>query len=284
MHLSLRQTALLFPFPLIAVGLAAQAQVSEPQIEGHVLQTVSGIPIEGATIILVPPMIFGLGSFQTEKTDSNGEYRFNKVIEGTYTIEANADGFVPQTYKRDPHDPSGASEFQTIHAGTRLRNIDFRLSREAVIRGIVTNTDGTPVGSGVPVAAARWDKHADGSEWMAPISGAKTDADGKFSLRKLPPSTYFVCVNGPHGFNEAPTAGGWYRETFYGNSTSVEGAIPIALKEGEEQNGIRITVEREKRYRITVWPSGPDGEAQPDNYQMILEGRDHSIIAGPAAT
>lgn len=94
-------------------------------------------------------------------------------------------------------------------------------------------------------------------------------------LKKLGPGSYFVCVNGPHGFDASRDAGGWYRETWYGNVPSEIGAVQIPLREGEERDDIRITVERERRYRVIVWPAGPDGGPQPDRYDVELQGRSH---------
>jgi len=91
-------------------------------------------------------------------------------------------------------------------------------------------------------------------------------------LAKLPSGTYFVCVNGPNGFNAFPDSGGWYRETWYGNVDSAEGAMPILLKEGDAKNDIRITVKREMRYRVLFWPSGPEGDITPTRYDVNIEG------------
>lgn len=259
---------------LVVMCLIAHAQAPEPQIAGHVVRADNGMPIDGAAIELQPAFVPGNGEFQTAIADSHGEYRFLQgVKDGTYEIVASADGFVSQTYSLDPK-PEG--QFQQVDASTRLRGIDFRLKREADIRGIVMDAKGKPVGPGISVAAVRKEKREDGSDRLRPETLAKTDAGGRFLLAKLSPGTYFVCVNGPNGFESFPDAGGWYRETWYGNVGSAEGATPVALKEGEERNDVGITVEREHRYRVIVWPSGPDGEPKPERYDVNIEGRSFS--------
>jgi len=137
----------------------------------------------------------------------------------------------------------------------------------------VIDAKGRPVGPGISIAAVRKEKREDGSNRLRPQTWAKTDESGRFLLAKLPSGTYFVCVNGPNGFDAFPDAGKWYRETWYGNVGSAEGATPVALKEGEERNDVRITVERERRYRVIVWPSGPEGEPKPTRYDVNIEGR-----------
>jgi hypothetical protein len=262
-------------FLAFMLGLAAQAQVLDPQIAGRVVRADNGMPVQDATIQLLPITIIGRAQFQTAKTDRDGEYHFQSVRDGVFLIEASAEGFVRQTHRRDDS-PEG--EFQSFDSSTRLRGVDFQLKREAVIRGLVTDIEGKPAGSDVAVAAVRKEKLHNGSERLVPESQAKTDVSGQFVLRGLPAGSYFVCVNGPDGYNAARNTVGWYRETWYGNVPSKEGAIEVPLTEGQEQGGVRITVEREQRYRVVVWPSGPEGGPKPDRYDLILTKRNHSSI------
>jgi len=257
-----------------AMCLVANAQVSEPQIAGRVVRADNGLPIEGAAIELQPLLVPGDGKFQTAIADSHGEYRFLQGVSAdTYTIVVSAEGFVSQTYSRDA---TLEGEFWRVDASTRLRGIDFRLKREADIRGVVADVEGKPAGPGISITAVQKEKWENGSDRLRPVTWAKTDASGRFVLTKLPSGTYFVCVNGPNGFNAFPDAGGWYRETWYGNVGSAEGAIPVTLKEGEERNDVRINVERERRYRVIVWPSGPDGDPTPDRYDMNIQDRSYA--------
>jgi hypothetical protein len=149
---------------------------------------------------------------------------------------------------------------------------------EATIRGTVAETDGKPTGAGVSVAAVRVEKREDGSERHLPGAQAQTDVGGRFLLKGLAPGSYFVVVNGPDGLDARRDAGGWYRETWYSNSPSFQGALQLALKEGQQQSDIRVTVAREQRFRVVVWPSGPEGEPNPDQYSLELAGRDHSSM------
>src|SRR5260370_281421 len=113
----------------------------EARLGGRVTQAVRGAPIEGATVSLVPPMIMGQLNFQTAKTQSNGDYRFDQVRNGAYSITVSADGFVSQDYNRDAT-PAGA--FLRFDSSTSIQGIDFQLAHEAVIRGLVVDKDGKP--------------------------------------------------------------------------------------------------------------------------------------------
>ncbi len=161
-------------------------------------------------------------------------------------------------------------ELQQIGETTHLHGIDFRLKREAVIRGILTGTNGESAGVGVSVTAVRKEEGEQGKVRLRVVNTVKTDASGRFAFTKLESGTYFVCVNGPNGLNAFPDAGGWYRETWYGNDGSANDAKGLTLKEGEEQNDIHIKVEREQRYSVVVWPSGPEDQPNPDcDFQCV---------------
>jgi len=101
MDLDLRRASLL----LFAIAFAfnVPAQVSEPasQITGRVVRTDTGAPVKGAAIRLMPPIMPGNGQFQTAITDSNGNYSFPTVRDGTYEIGVSASGFVPAEFNRD---------------------------------------------------------------------------------------------------------------------------------------------------------------------------------------
>jgi hypothetical protein len=86
---------------LLVSACSILAQESPPRLAGRVTQADIGAPIEGATVSLVPPMIMGQLNFQTAKTQSNGDYRFDQVRNGVYSITVSADGFVSQDYNRD---------------------------------------------------------------------------------------------------------------------------------------------------------------------------------------
>src|ERR1700677_2663080 len=125
----------------------------------------------------------------------------------------------------------------------------------------------------VGIGAAKKDQRAKELGYSDAFSWTRTDANGQFVLKKLPAGTYLVSVNGPAGYGANPDKGGWYHETWYPQAQSWKEAEPITLKEGDERNGLEISVERERRYRIIIWPSGPEGGPKPDDYEIHLEHR-----------
>ena len=263
---------------LVPACVSGNAQTREPQVAGRVIRSDNGMPVEGAEVELERAWALSSnGQYPTAITDKNGEYHFAAMKADAYRIRASAEGFVWQTYSRD-----GTAEGQLLQIGetTHLRGIDFRLQHEAVIRGILTGT-GESVGVGVSVAAVRKEEGEQGKVRLRVANTVKTDAGGRFVFTKLESGTYFVCVNGPNGLNAFPDARGWYRETWYENGGSAKDAKALTLKEGEEQNDVRIKVEREQRYSVVVWASGPEGQPNPDRYSLQIEGRSYTYRREP---
>jgi Carboxypeptidase regulatory-like domain len=278
MYFSLPRVSVLLS--LVAVCVVAYAQAPEPQVAGRVVRSDNGLPIEGAEVELVSAWALSSnGQYPTAITNKNGEYEFvEKVKADAYRIRASAEGFLWQTYSRDG---TVEGQLQRIDVPTQLRGIDFGLKREAIVRGVLTDAEGKSAGVGISVAAVRKEQGEKGTVRLRVANLAKTDASGRFALTKLESGTYFACVNGPNGLNAFPNAGKWYRETWYGNVSLAEDAKALILKEGEEQNDIRITVEQEQRYRVIVWPSGPEDQPNPDRYSVRIEGRSHSSRREP---
>ena len=107
------------------------------------------------------------------------------------------------------------------------------------------------------MAAVRKETGEDGSQRLLPVSTTRTDVEGHFTRTGLPSGTYFVCVDGPQGFGLYADARVAYQETWCGSVATIEGAIPIALHQGQWSTGLQIVAERERLFHITVRPSGP---------------------------
>ena len=126
---TLRQTVVLISLVLLTPNLPAQwspqTELRPAQISGYVVRENNGAPVQGATVILSPPGIFG--KLQTATTDSNGEYRFQHVINGSYQIIASAKGFVTRTYQPDS---STHDSYIRVSAATVLHRVDFELVPE----------------------------------------------------------------------------------------------------------------------------------------------------------
>jgi Carboxypeptidase regulatory-like domain len=274
---------------LLALALSVETPRTWAQIAGQVVRADNGAPIESATIQLEIALgdqqarYFGDFS-ETVKTDRNGQYTLQGLPPGVYVIAVSAPGFIAEAY---PHD-SDTDYLTSTHPGTpalvlkdgmEFRNVDFKLMRESVISGVVVDANGAPVGAGLPVVAIRRGKRQDGSvNYWGTGSDAKTDAEGRFAVRQLPPDTYTLCVNcrlttvvdwGVCWFGDIGEADE-YPATWYGDTRTMEDALQVPLKDGEVRDSIRIVVQRVKRYNIVVWPHGPENPVAPNHYDVYL--------------
>ena len=171
----------------VVMCIIANAQAPEPQIAGRVVRADNGLPIEGAAIELEPAFaVQSNGQLQTALADSHGQYRFLQgVKDGTYIIRVSAEGFVSQTYSRDE---TLEGKFQPVNVSTRLRDVDFRLKREAVIRGVVTEAEGKPAGAGISVAAVRKEKRENGSDRCGQRHGPRRTKTGDLCSQSFRPA------------------------------------------------------------------------------------------------
>ena len=270
MQMALKVGILSIALILNAATRSTEAQDSIPRLAGRVTQAGDGSPIEGATVMLEPPIAPGSGKFQTARTDSQGNYRFDRVQSGSYYIIASAVGFVQQHYSRDG---TPATSFLRFDSTAAFQGIDFQLKQEAVIRGMVVDRSGNAVAN-LPVVAIGPSEYRSEREHISGFE--KTDALGRFTFRSLPAASYVICANRSAGYNDGPAPRLHYRETWYEHATSREEATPIVLNEGDARNDLRIIVEPEAHHRILVQPSGPSGAAGPIRYEMQIDGRNFS--------
>ena len=252
---------------LLSSSLGARAQNLESPIVGRVTEVGSGAPIPWATVTLLPPIVTGHLNFQSVKTDHDGYYRFATVREGAYSVHVSVDGFVDGDYKTSAA-PYGA--FLRFDSSAHFNGIDIQLQPESIIQGAVIGEDGKPIPD-VTISAVRQNDAI--KNHSVPISSAKSDRTGQFEIKKLPPDVYLVCASGPNGYGDPPYATHWYQERWFENVRSSDAATSIYLGEHEVRNNVRITTTAEKRYRIIVWPSSPEGTTAPDRYDLLIRNR-----------
>lgn len=255
---------------------------SDSQIAGRVVRADNGAPVQGAKVEATGPRMNRACCYSTT-TDANGEYRLEGLPDDPYILTVFAAGFVANDYH-----PSGrlGGDTQVITASSH-RRIDFQLQREAVISGIIVDTNGEPAGPAVTVQAVWKDTAKNGTVIFPAASETMTESDGHFALRGLPAGSYFVRAFQPMGgtSNATPAplpkqretsrplgAPAWYRQTWYGDSPGAEGALQVSLRATEERNDLHITMPREKRYAVTIWLDGAESDSTLIGYSLMVPG------------
>ncbi|HPF14467.1 MAG: carboxypeptidase regulatory-like domain-containing protein [Planctomycetes bacterium] len=126
----------------------------------------------------------GLGrirwSGDSVRTDVEGQYRFEGLAPGVYTVRLNAGGF---------NGAASTAWATQVKNGLRVgaegeTRMDFRLQKPGVIEGIVRGPDGLPVDG-----ATVFFRDTQGNQ-IAPLSSTETDATGHFERKGLAEGTY----------------------------------------------------------------------------------------------
>ena len=158
-------------------------------ISGTVKNDLNGFPQTGARVTASNPLI---GNF-VAVTDFFGQYLFENVVPGNYTLTVSLPGSGGTSYFE------GASTFQTIVAGENIIDFNLRFLSEGVLSGTAM-IDGDPT-QGVEISAEKLGGEMSGVKWQT-----TSDSRGIFSFNGLPPGTYIV-----QGYLQFATT-----ETYYG--------------------------------------------------------------------
>ncbi len=219
---------------LLAAAANAQQPVTEtakpappPQgaITGRVVSS-GGEPVTGATVFL---STFG-GPSQGRSTmvDAGGNFKLDRLDEGTFSLFTNAPGFVsdiPISANPQPR--------RFYHVGD---SVTLTLVKGGVITGTVTNSTNTPVIN----ATVRAFRVRDASGQPLPgVTGPTrerlTDDRGVYRIYGLSPGSYVISAGGP-GRSFSILVGNQYENDAptYAPSSTRDTAVEILVRSGEE--------------------------------------------------
>jgi len=229
---------------LLAVGLAAQPQQSQPaatsqsgyRIAGVVGNSLTGAPIAGASVGIAPTAGAGDRISKTYTTATDGRFSFSGLQRGKYSLMATARGFSLQYFER--HD-----EYATaIAVGPDLdaEHLVFRMEPDAVVEGQVIDESNEPVQNAMVRLFER--RIQDGHEKTVPSTQTQTDDVGRYRIGHLSPGNYYLAVS----------AQPWYAQNFQFN-----GGRGTPDADGEQRMRQDEAV-RNVTYPLTFYPDSPD--------------------------
>jgi hypothetical protein len=216
-------------------------------------------------------------------TDAEGRYRLTAVPPGTYRISV----FAPAYAVDGESDSLTPGKTINVAEGDNVENVDFSLTRGAVITGKVSDENDRPV-IGAPVNA--YMLNANGKrQQLSPLFSAvprwMTDDRGVYRIFGLEAGRYLVAA----GFGSiGGGTGGGYRTTFHPDAVEEAQAGIIEVKSGEEAASIDIKVASSvKGYAV----AGRVVEADTDkpvpgvtvNYNAIGRGMSISAVGAQSA-
>ena len=171
----------LLALSLLAAVSNATPQATENVIAGRVVDP-SGAVVTGATVLVWQP---GTSAQRAAKTDANGTFRIEALVEGTYRASVRAEGFVPL--------------FLQLHLERgRVLSVEWKLQVEPVVEQIVVESSRL---------ADRADSLANVPGSYEVLEGAALESSRSFTLTEALRKVAGVNVRDEEGFGLRPNIG-----------------------------------------------------------------------------
>ena len=237
---------------LLVLSPSAQfpAGQSSPQtytLRGTVVNSATGEPVHGALVQLFADRQ------RSQLTGPGGEFQFEKIPQGTFTLRAQKPGFF-----FPPELPTSRVQPAMITIGADQPPVVLKLVPEGILSGRVAGDNGEPIES-LPVQLL-FDRIENGKRTRAMARGASTDEQGEFRLAELQPGKYFIFIgpsSGPAVYPASlsqPGARG-YPGAFYPGVPDLASAAPIEITPGKHAE-INLTLSSQPFYRVSGTISG----------------------------
>lgn len=164
---------------------------SRATIEGIVISTRGGEPIEGAQVTITTtnaPSTDVPGALPIVATDLNGKFVIKDLAPGEYRIAVAANGYARQDYGPRVFPGSGTAVNLTA---AQVLNLVIRLTPTGTVSGHVRDPRGKPL-AGVPVQLIKYTYNAAGQKTFQSAGVARTDDRGEYRLYWITPGRYYV--------------------------------------------------------------------------------------------
>lgn len=256
--------------PFVAVAQPTGQSV----ISGTVIEGSSGDPVRKAIVTLTwqgTPR-----SWATTRTDGSGEFKFEGLPPGKYSLRASKTGVGSATYGA-----SGVRElgdFIELADGETRQGLKLRFIRFCSISGHVVDSDGDPI-VGLNVTLQRPGRNR-GERVLLNYRNAMTKDRGEYRLGGLDPGQYYLFANPNqrnrfHGMMlmeaEEPA-----REIligqFYPGARELTGAQLLTLRDGESLTGFDFHLSGEHAIRVSGHVTGVPNLVPGENPDQPLNG------------
>jgi hypothetical protein len=209
------------------------------------------------------------GPSETGTTDGTGRFTFRGLPAGRYSIQASKRAWLDTNYGESRLGRPGTAV--AVRDGERVTNLVMRMTRGAVITGVIRDTTGEPQ-PGVQVRVLRFVTRDGVRTLERPISTSPNDPvtedDGVYRAYGLPPGEYVVVAGVRGGASSDRGLGGQeirpiepnevdrtlagtlpaarsggtmtYSPVYFPGTTDVGAATTLAIGPGEERAGVDI--------------------------------------------
>lgn len=234
---------------------AIDSEVPQPpipaSIDGIVLDSQTGRPLAGATLLLVTgggPA----GGTMIRVTGADGTFAFNNVTPGGFQLEATRGGYVPETYGR----PLGSAPptISQLIPGQNLTGIRLVMTPGGIITGRLTDDRGESVVGTVVLALKT--TYNQGRPQKTLVQTVVSNDLGEFRFFMLKPGQYIIAVEPPsvtYRLNQAATI-----LLYYPGTIDPKAAQPVNLQVGQTVDRINFVSipTRNRRVEGTVQDNG----------------------------
>ncbi len=236
-----RATLLLLAF-CPAILPQTPAAPSAASVEGQLVDAGTGDGIRKGWLTLRG----GVAGYTTV-SDANGNFAFEDVDPGRYTLTAEHSAYLRA---------ANARAQIVVAAGETVKAGRIALTAQAVISGRVTDEGGDPLPGGVQVQVSRWrwDPQT-GVRTLTQIKQTSADDQGNFRLSGLAAGSYFLSAYGGRtsaAFDDRTVMRGSeaYTTTYYPGASAPDGATPIPVAPGSEVSNIDLNLRKVRVARL----------------------------------
>ena len=183
----------------------------------------------------------------TTVSDANGNFAFEDVDPGRYTLTAEHSAYLRA---------ANARAQIVVAAGETVKAGRIALTAQGVISGKVTDEAGDPLPGGVQVQVSRWRWDAQtGVRTLTQIKQTGADDRGNFRLSGLAAGSYFLSAYGGRAtaaFDDRTVMRGSeaYTTTYYPGASAPDGATPIPVAPGSEVSNIDLNLRKVRVARL----------------------------------
>jgi hypothetical protein len=159
-------------------------------------------------------------------TNGEGEFEFLNVVPGSYHLAVSSMDLVEDPWRWPKDDP--------VVSPSTCGYQNLWVWPDGTIEGIVRTGDGKPVAD-VPVQAYIKDRR--GELDSSPVREQKSDQNGHYLLKGLPPGEVVVGVNGEEYYDRIA-----WPPTFYPGTPERDKAQRLVLRRGQRLTGVDLTL------------------------------------------
>ncbi len=252
------------PQPELRSGPSAQTFKPEElcTVEGNVQDVRTGQPLRRVNIILMR-LDAGPGPGATRApvtaTSADGRFGLKDIEPGRYRISADRTGYVRQEY--GARKPGTLGTTLTLEKGQSVKDLEIKLSPQAVISGRILDEDGEPMQHAM-VSLVR-QRFFQGRKRYEPSHSASSNDLGDYRIFGISPGKYLLTAVSPqsrypYGVDrsaaERPEEA--YAASFYPGVDDPAIAAAFDVAAGSLLQGMDLTLRRIRAYRVRGQVSG----------------------------